>query len=128
MDHPGYEEQLRVGNVIVNSTVLARRTALNAAGMLDEAPGLRGVEDFDLWLALSTVGSLHCLPQVLGSYHADRGISSRIAEQKVRLSNLLWKHASFPRAPLSPSLRLELVYRAARLRAKASLLRWRAER
>jgi glycosyltransferase involved in cell wall biosynthesis len=55
-------------NFISTLTVVARRDALLAAGGFNEAPELRGVEDYELWLRLSRTGTIEFVPETLGYY------------------------------------------------------------
>jgi glycosyltransferase involved in cell wall biosynthesis len=47
-------ERIAVGNYIAVSSVLLRRDLLTRHGLFDEDPRLRGSEDFELWLRLSS--------------------------------------------------------------------------
>jgi glycosyltransferase involved in cell wall biosynthesis len=47
-------ERLALGNYIANSSVVLRRALLESHGSFDEDPRLRGTEDYELWLRLST--------------------------------------------------------------------------
>lgn len=44
------EQMLR--NHIINSSAVIRKSALKKTGLLDENPGLRAIEDYDLWLKI----------------------------------------------------------------------------
>jgi glycosyltransferase involved in cell wall biosynthesis len=60
--------QLLFGNPVVNASVLIRRAALEQVGGYRTGQGSRFAEDYDLWLRLSQVGSIDCLPEYLTSY------------------------------------------------------------
>lgn len=61
-------------NVVVHSSVLMRRGAVEAVGGYD--PRCVRMQDYDLWLRLATVGTVANLPDVLTSYRVhDRQIS-----------------------------------------------------
>ena len=60
-------------NFISTLTVVARRDALIAAGGFNEAPELRGVEDYELWLRLSRAGTIEYVPGTLGYYRRHDG-------------------------------------------------------
>jgi hypothetical protein len=53
-------------NFIPTSTVLARRTAVEAAGYFDDGIPY-GAEDWDLWLRISATGRVLGLPEVLAN-------------------------------------------------------------
>lgn len=54
--------------IITPGLVLLRRHAFNASGGFDEAPLMRGHEDYALWLRLATQGSFIYSPDTLVSY------------------------------------------------------------
>ena len=60
-------------NFISTLTVVARRDALLEAGGFNEAPELRGVEDYELWLRLSRAGTVEYVPGTLGYYRRHDG-------------------------------------------------------
>ena len=51
---------LRRHNLVINSSVLVRKDILLHVGMLSEEPHLRGIEDYDLWLKITSMG-IDCL-------------------------------------------------------------------
>jgi len=59
-------------NPIINSTVLIKRTAIEAVGLIDEEPFLRASEDFDYWLRVLKYrdNSILILKQILVKYRA----------------------------------------------------------
>jgi len=69
-------EQVYQGNVIVNSTVLARRSALESVGGFD--PQIRYGEDWDLWVRLATLGELLLLPKPLTKFRLYSQGQSRV--------------------------------------------------
>lgn len=72
-DGPVPLEKLLAGNIIVASSVLARREVIAAAGGFNEDPCLRAVEDYDLWLRLARLGEIRYLAEPLVAYmeHGD---------------------------------------------------------
>lgn len=54
--------------IVTPGLVLLRRHAFNASGGFDEAPLMRGHEDYALWLRLATQGAFIYSPETLVSY------------------------------------------------------------
>lgn len=79
-ERPTFRDLLR-RNVVVNSTALVARTAMDLAGLLDEDPLLRGVEDYDLWLRIAQYAELRFIPTPLAIY-SDRADSIRSAQTR----------------------------------------------
>ena len=72
-------DQLWNNNLLVNSTVLLRRAAWEAAGSYDEARALISVEDYNLWLRIAAADwRILTLQEVLARYTRGVGISSNI--------------------------------------------------
>ncbi len=72
-------DQLWSNNLLVNSTVLVRRAAWEAAGSFDEARALISVEDYNLWLRIAAADwRILTLQEVLARYTRGVGISSDI--------------------------------------------------
>ncbi|MEP6908240.1 MAG: glycosyltransferase, partial [Pseudoxanthomonas sp.] len=70
-------DQLWDSNLLVNSTVLLRRTAWADIGGFDEARALISVEDYNLWLRVAAGGwQILTVQEVLARYTRDVGISS----------------------------------------------------
>jgi len=70
-------DQLWNSNLLVNSTVLLRRAAWEAAGSYDEARALISVEDYNLWLRIAAADwRILTLQEVLARYTRGVGISS----------------------------------------------------
>lgn len=55
-------------NFIINSSVMAKKSALAKVGLLDESKALIGAEDYDLWLRLSRKYKLGCIKDKLLYY------------------------------------------------------------
>jgi glycosyltransferase involved in cell wall biosynthesis len=65
------------GNRLANSTVMARRTVLDAAGRFDES--LPRLQDWDLWIRLAAITRFVCVPEPLARIHqTPRSISTDI--------------------------------------------------
>ncbi len=58
------KELISKGNSITCSSVLIRTEFLKIVGGYDEDPGLKAVEDFDLWLRLSELGDFGFIPRI----------------------------------------------------------------
>ncbi len=70
-------DQLWSNNLLVNSTVLLRRAAWEAAGSYDEARALISVEDYNLWLRIAAADwRILTLQEILARYTRGVGISS----------------------------------------------------
>ncbi len=71
------EEGLKtIGNTIPLSSVIIRKEAFNDAGGFDEDPGLKAVEDYDLWLRLSERYKFHFIPRIHVYYRIHASQSS----------------------------------------------------
>jgi glycosyltransferase involved in cell wall biosynthesis len=66
-------ERLLQGNPVICSTVVARLSAVRAAGAFDEHPDLVATEDFDLWLRLARREPIAYLPDPLTFYRVHTG-------------------------------------------------------
>jgi glycosyltransferase involved in cell wall biosynthesis len=66
-------EDLLARNRVVTSTVVARREAVERVGRFCEESLLRGLEDYDLWLRLITVGRFLQLGEPLALYREHEG-------------------------------------------------------
>jgi glycosyltransferase involved in cell wall biosynthesis len=79
-ERPAFEQLLYRGNLLSTSAVTVRASALRAAGGFDTRPEYFTVEDFDLWLRLTSAGSrIAIVEQVLGAYLVHPGgASSRL--------------------------------------------------
>ena len=60
---------LLVGNMLSTSASVVARRHLEEVGCFSEDPALITVEDYDLWLKLSTVCRFHFIPEVLGTHN-----------------------------------------------------------
>jgi glycosyltransferase involved in cell wall biosynthesis len=71
---PAFRFLIDHGNVLTNSSVVARRSLLLGIGGLSEDPGLIAWEDFDCWLRLAKVtDKFQRLPEPLGWYWVGGG-------------------------------------------------------
>ncbi|MEY4673725.1 MAG: hypothetical protein RL148_1509 [Planctomycetota bacterium] len=66
------EAMLR-SNPVICSTVLARREAIDQAGMFDESPELVATEDYDLWLRMAFREPIAYLDEPLTFYRSHAG-------------------------------------------------------
>jgi glycosyltransferase involved in cell wall biosynthesis len=69
--------RLRWRSAIAHPSVMMRRSALEQVG--GYRPEAKGVEDFDLWLRMATVGTVGSLPDELTHYRIHAGQVSRTA-------------------------------------------------
>jgi teichuronic acid biosynthesis glycosyltransferase TuaG len=66
---PAFFDSLNVQNQIPVLTVLAKKTALESAGLFEEIKCILGCEDYDLWLKLAKAGFVfYGMPAVLARY------------------------------------------------------------
>ncbi|MFC4209930.1 glycosyltransferase family 2 protein [Pedobacter lithocola] len=80
------------GNVIVNSSVLIRRSIVSLVGEISEDKSLIAVEDFDYWIRVAKVTNrFKYINQSLGGYWEGENISYSI-KQIERTKNLLDKY------------------------------------
>jgi hypothetical protein len=81
-------------NVIPASTVVVRRTALEAIGGFQQPAGMPTV-DYPTWLALWRMGRLEPMDHVLG-YHRRHGaqVTARLAAQMMDVVDWGWRFAS----------------------------------
>lgn len=90
---PSFAELL-ARNVIITSGVVVRREAIVAAGGFDEAPELRAVEDYDLWLRLvrERERGLAVLPETLLRYRDAGGIALHGRRELEAVRRIAAKH------------------------------------
>jgi len=85
-------ERLLFGNNVATVTAMVRKSCLDEAGLFDEDPAFRTVEDYELWLRLARKGAIACIPQTLGRYRLhSQSVSGNEVGQKKRLLNILEK-------------------------------------
>lgn len=71
---PAFQDLLKNGNALANSSVVVRSEILRRSGPLSEHRDLVGMEDFDAWLRLARhTDRFTKLPEVLGYYWAGGG-------------------------------------------------------
>lgn len=70
------DELISKGNPVTCSTVLVKKSILNLVGGYDEDPGLKAVEDYDLWLRLSGLGPIGFIPKIHAYYRIHKTQSS----------------------------------------------------
>jgi glycosyltransferase involved in cell wall biosynthesis len=66
-------ERLLQGNPVICSTVVARTSAVRAAGAFDQHPDLIATEDFDLWLRMAQQEPIAYLPEPSTFYRVHAG-------------------------------------------------------
>lgn len=116
-----------LGNDIYPSTVMIRRKNLMQTGLFDEAPELRGVEDYELFARLLIDSAGYGIEKELVLY---RGHSGSIQERNVlpwlrkqlKLQSALSRTKAFPKWALT-FRRARIYYWATRLAMRALLAR-----
>jgi glycosyltransferase involved in cell wall biosynthesis len=103
--HGSCHDELLRANVISTLTVMARRQALLDLGGFDEDPGLRGVEDYELWLRLSTRWELAYLDATLASYRSHPGNLSDVTRRRLAQAHLDLARCLSGPARVAPALR-----------------------
>ena len=89
---PVYYDLLFSGNRIFTSAVVVRRDTLLRADGFNENPGFFGVEDWDLWMRLATVGKFYFLHEILGQYRIHGSAYSYDVEKRTRHSLNVVEH------------------------------------
>lgn len=119
---------LRVNQVICSSA-LVRTDLLRTLSTFPEAPELRGLEDYALWLCLALHTSILYCPEPLTIYHDQPANSMRagslsVPEQRDRV--LTWLRGTRSYATATPALRraVDGHLRAARRAAGRDLFTW----
>lgn len=94
---PSFDELL-AANVVLNSGAVVRREVFEAVGLLDEAPDLAAVEDYDLWLRVlrHRDRSIRVLRTPLFHYRASADAVSVGGRRELeRIRRALAKHEDF---------------------------------
>ncbi|HUX61140.1 MAG TPA: glycosyltransferase family A protein [Ignavibacteriaceae bacterium] len=87
------DELIKNGNSISCSSVLAKTEVIKNTGGFDEDIKLKAVEDYDLWLRLSEIGSFGFIPRIQTYYRVHKNQSSSDWQTKqTRLKYLADKH------------------------------------
>ncbi len=68
LERNAFETLMTRGNTVCTSSILVRRSVLEAIGPIDEAPELRAVEDYDILLRIAHRYRIGRVPGVLGRY------------------------------------------------------------
>lgn len=100
-----------IANPAAHSTMMYRKTALDACGGYDES--LPGFQDWDLWLRMLQIGKLYNFPDYFLEYTIWEGGGSFFQRRKNTRSALriVWRHRrTYPR--FLPALLLALSYHA----------------
>jgi len=82
------KRKLMENNPLQCSSVLIRRHALVSQGGFNEAPELRAVEDYDLWIRIQRVFKVKELYKILGFYRHVRSSTSQNENMNKRLEFL----------------------------------------
>jgi len=79
LDTPVTKSLLLHDNVIINSSVIARKKLIEDVGYIDESKNMIAAEDYNLWLKISIItNNFLYIPKVLGEYLVgDGNISSK---------------------------------------------------
>lgn len=71
---PIFDDLLKNGNALSNSSVVVRKTALQGVNGLSEDPSLVAAEDYDMWLRIADITEkFRRIPKTLGFYWAGGG-------------------------------------------------------
>jgi len=82
---PVFVDLMINGNALANSSVVVKRSLIDKAGLLDESPMLRTVEDFDLWLRVSMLTEkFKFIDKDLGAYWFGGGNSTELSEAGIK--------------------------------------------
>lgn len=78
-------ERIATANIIINATVVVRRSALRQAGLFNEAAWLASFEDYELWLRIAPLGDVWMDGAPLAIYRdiAGQGIRTGLTQQTV---------------------------------------------
>lgn len=71
-------------NFVVNSSVIAKRSALISIGLYADAPGVRGAEDYATWLRLASDHAFVGIPDPVVEYHVTSSSLSKRAPVSAR--------------------------------------------
>jgi len=84
LKNPIVKDLLLNGNTIVNSSVMVKRVILEKVGFLSESLEMKGTEDYNIWLKISTISErfLH-IPQTLGFYRKHSQSISNSKEYRI---------------------------------------------
>ena len=111
-------EALLRENFIATSTVVVRRALVEQAGGFDEGAFFRNVEDYDLWLKVSSLTEFDFVSETVTRYHRHGENSSRDAQHTLRqLSGLYARYAR----KSAPGARVATLAAWRSLRSAASL-------
>jgi glycosyltransferase involved in cell wall biosynthesis len=103
---------LRVHNVMVGSSVVVRREAFDQAGGFDE--NLTSIENWDLWIRISSRWAIECIDQPLTFYrvhHGNRSASAQLRRQNI-FTVLEKHHDAAERSPEGRRIRREAYFHA----------------
>lgn len=78
---------LCAGNFIYVPSVLARKRSVEAIGMFDPDPGLRGTEDWDAWIRLAENSDVDALDEPVAIYRDFSPMSGQMSSNRPRMCN-----------------------------------------
>jgi glycosyltransferase involved in cell wall biosynthesis len=98
-------ENLLKGNFVINSSVLTRRSIIQAEKGFCEEPALKAIEDYHLWLRISLNHEVVCLNELLVIYR-DAPTESLRSGQKILIywQSMLRIYNEFQYPHLDPSI------------------------
>jgi glycosyltransferase involved in cell wall biosynthesis len=94
-DRDAYTQLLYRGCFLTTSATVLRRSVALRAGLFDERPDFRTVEDFDLWLRVARAGAhFRLLPETLGTYlvHAEGTSNADVERNYDNMWTMLHTH------------------------------------
>jgi glycosyltransferase involved in cell wall biosynthesis len=91
-----YLDMLLNGNPCINSSVVVKRSVINAVGLIDEDKRLIAVEDFDYWLRIARYTKrFKYIHELLGYYYIGESNISFNEKQIERIDVLYEKHLAY---------------------------------
>lgn len=95
LGNPVFNDLMRSGNVINNSSVVVRKSIVDMAGGFFEDKSLIAVEDFDLWLRIARISDRFTyIPKCLGAYWEGEGNITEVSDLQIeRIKTLYNKHS-----------------------------------
>lgn len=82
------------GNPFVNSSIVIRKSIINAIGLMDESPELKAIEDFDYWIRVSLYTKrFYYIDKILGTYYIGENSASQNIMQVKKEKLIYLKYA-----------------------------------
>ena len=101
LEHTASTANLRSGNPVLCSSVMARASVIREFGGFDERPELRAVEDYHLWLRMSESYEIRYMSEILGYYRTNAASTSGTEDMGRRL-DVLEAEGLIARTPRDP--------------------------